>query len=398
MATVSDGEDRSRLEQAMARIWAESAGLIRARVETIEGVAVALLEGALSPDARAEAARAAHSLAGTAGSFGFTRGGELAREAENILKSSDTIEPSAVLRLASLVVDLRRELVDVKYRPGAAAPAAEPAKARLIAVDDDPMLLALLSEGLKEQGFEVETLNDPTIAAARIAAKSPDLVILDVDMPGLDGISLCRKLREQPSTSATPVLFLTSRNEPSAVSEMFAAGGDDHVTKPVQLDQLVPRIRNRLARSQTRTGAPAAPVTQARSANFTVDFAIVDDDPALTSLLTHALQSRGHQTAVFSDGTSAIAALGGSAPQVRPAIILLDVSLPGMDGLAVLRSLARDGITDRSRVIMLTARSSESETLQALELGAHDHIAKPFSLPVLMQRVRRALESIDQGR
>jgi DNA-binding response OmpR family regulator len=396
MAAVTDGDDRSRLEQAMARIWAESAGLIRSRVDLIEGAAVALLEGGLAPDARTEAARAAHSLAGTAGSFGFSRGGELAREAEKILKA-DAIEPKAVLRLASLAVDLRREVVDVEYRPGAAAPSGQPSKARLVAVDDDPMLLGLLAEGLKEQGFEIETINDPTVAAARIAAKSPDLVILDVDMPGLDGISLCRKLREQPSTAATPVLFLTSRNEPALVNEMFAAGGDDHVTKPVQMDQLVPRIRNRLARSQTRTSAGAAPTSESRATNFTVDFAIVDDDPALTSLLTHALQSRGHQSVVFSDVSSAIAALGGSAPQVRAGIILLDVSLPGMDGLAVLRSLARDGITERSRVIMLTARSSESETLQALELGAHDHIAKPFSLPVLMQRIRRALESIDQG-
>lgn len=382
----------------MARIWAESADLIRSRVETIEGVAVALLEGAVSAEARTEAARAAHSLAGTAGSFGFVRGGELAREAENILKSPEEIASSAVLRLASLVVDLRRELVNVTYRPGAAAPSAQPVKARLVAVDDDPMLLALLAEGLTGLGFEIETINDPTVAAARIAAKSPDLVILDVDMPGLDGISLCRKLREQPSTAATPVLFLTSRSEPALVDEMFAAGGDDHVMKPVQIDQLAPRIRNRLARSQTRASVPSAPVRENRGMNFTVDFVIVDDDPALSSLLTHALQSRGHSTAVFSDGTSAVAALGGSEPQVRPAIILLDVSLPGMDGLAVLRSLARDGITNRSRVIMLTARSSESETLQALELGAHDHIAKPFSLPVLMQRIRRALETIDQGR
>ena len=69
------------------------------------------------------------------------------------------------------------------------------------------------------------------------------------------------------------------------------------------------------------------------------------------------------------------------------------MSLPGLDGMAVLRAFARAGLTKRSRVIMLTARSLESEIVQALDLGAVDHVAKPFSIPVLMQRLRVALES-----
>ena len=84
-------------------------------------------------------------------------------------------------------------------------------------------------------------------------------------------------------------------------------------------------------------------------------------------------------------------ALTGPDPELRPELILLDVDLPGLDGISVLRQLARDGVLDRSRVIMLTARAGETEVLEALELGAVDHVAKPFSVPVLMQRVRRAL-------
>lgn len=71
--------------------------------------------------------------------------------------------------------------------------------------------------------------------------------------------------------------------------------------------------------------------------------------------------------------------------------MLLDVDLPGLDGLSVLRRLARDDVLSRTRVIMLTARAGEAEVVEALELGAFDHVAKPFSVPVLMQRVRCAL-------
>ena len=73
-------------------------------------------------------------------------------------------------------------------------------------------------------------------------------------------------------------------------------------------------------------------------------------------------------------------------------MVLLDVNLPGLDGLAVLRRLAHDGVLWRTRVIMLTFRSAENEVVEALELGAFDHVPKPFSLPVLLQRIRRTLQ------
>jgi DNA-binding response OmpR family regulator len=72
-------------------------------------------------------------------------------------------------------------------------------------------------------------------------------------------------------------------------------------------------------------------------------------------------------------------------------VILLDVDLPGLNGLALLRALRDDGVLGRSQVVMLTARSVESEVLEALELGAQDHVAKPFSIAVLLQRMRRIL-------
>jgi DNA-binding response OmpR family regulator len=83
--------------------------------------------------------------------------------------------------------------------------------------------------------------------------------------------------------------------------------------------------------------------------------------------------------------------LGGTRPQIRADVVLLDWDLPGRDGLTVLRGLAEDGGLIGTKVMMLTFRASEREVLSSLELGAADHVAKPFSVPVLMQRVRRLL-------
>ena len=123
----------------------------------------------------------------------------------------------------------------------------------------------------------------------------------------------------------------------------------------------------------------------------TVDVLVVDDDEALAGLLVHALETRGYSVQWLADGREAVEALGGARPAVRARVVLLDVDLPGYDGLSVLRALARERVLERTRVVMLTVRAGEREVLDALELGATDHVAKPFSIPVLLQRVRRAL-------
>ncbi|MCA1693251.1 MAG: response regulator, partial [Actinobacteria bacterium] len=123
-----------------------------------------------------------------------------------------------------------------------------------------------------------------------------------------------------------------------------------------------------------------------------VDVVIVEDDDALAALLQQSFQTRGYAVRLIADGEQALTQLGGPHPAVVAPVILLDWDLPGLEGIDVLRSLAAGGLLVRSRVIMLTARTSEREVVQALEAGAVDHVAKPFSVPVLMQRVRRAMD------
>jgi DNA-binding response OmpR family regulator len=122
-----------------------------------------------------------------------------------------------------------------------------------------------------------------------------------------------------------------------------------------------------------------------------VDVAIVDDDVALVSLLQHAMESRSLKVATFADGESAVTALTGKTPEVQAAVILLGVDLPALNGLDVLRRLKAVEVTRVSSVVMLTARTGERDVLTALELGAIDHISKPFSVPVLMHKVRMLL-------
>ncbi|PYO06172.1 MAG: hypothetical protein DMD30_13045 [Gemmatimonadetes bacterium] len=123
-----------------------------------------------------------------------------------------------------------------------------------------------------------------------------------------------------------------------------------------------------------------------------VDVAIVEGDAALVALLQHAMETRSLRVATFADGETAAAALTGASPEIQASVILLGVDIPALNGLEVLRRLKAGEITRLSSVVMLTSRTGERDVLAALELGATDHIAKPFSVPVLMHKVRTVLK------
>lgn len=123
-----------------------------------------------------------------------------------------------------------------------------------------------------------------------------------------------------------------------------------------------------------------------------VDVIVVEDDPMMADLIVRGLQGRGISTAWLGDGLEAVELLCGATPKRSARVLVLDIDLPGLSGTDVLRRLAADGVLATTEVIVLTARSGESEIVEAFELGAIDHVSKPFSVPILMQRVRCALD------
>ena len=135
-----------------------------------------------------------------------------------------------------------------------AAPAAP--EARLLVVDDEPNIVELLSASLRYAGFEVATASTGTTALTLARSFRPDLLVLDVMMPEMDGFELVRRLRSEGSR--TPVLFLTARDATEDKVTGLTLGGDDYVTKPFSLEEVVARIRAVLRRTSERAEAVGA--------------------------------------------------------------------------------------------------------------------------------------------
>jgi DNA-binding response OmpR family regulator len=124
----------------------------------------------------------------------------------------------------------------------------------ILVVDDEPTLLATLAENLGEDGFRVVTAADGREALVRFRADRPDLVVLDLMLPELSGLEVCRIIRQE---SSVPVLMLTARTGELDTVVGLEVGADDYVTKPFSLRELQARIRALLRRSEQQTPATA---------------------------------------------------------------------------------------------------------------------------------------------
>jgi len=126
----------------------------------------------------------------------------------------------------------------------------------VLVIDDEPELGRLIDYNLTKAGYLVLTARDGEAGLAAARKHAPDLVVLDVMMPGLDGWEVCKRLRQEPSTAALPILMLTAKAEESDRVLGLELGADDYLTKPFSVRELAARVKALLRRAEA-TAAPA---------------------------------------------------------------------------------------------------------------------------------------------
>lgn len=127
---------------------------------------------------------------------------------------------------------------------------------KVLVVDDEEPILELLKYNLEKAGFEVATAGDGVKGVETARKFQPDLVLLDIMMPGMDGVETCRRIREIPEIQKTFVIFLTARSEEYSEVAAFDVGADDYITKPIKPRALISRI-NAVFRRDHKTATPS---------------------------------------------------------------------------------------------------------------------------------------------
>jgi DNA-binding response OmpR family regulator len=290
----------------------------------------------------------------------------------------------------------------------------------ILMVDDDADILRLVSSALGATGFKVSTLNDPLNALSEIERIQPNLVILDVEMPGKSGLELCADIRLRPNFKELPIVFLTSRSEAENRIRGMQLGAVDYVMKPFQLKDLILRIRAVLAvggdwksrasqrppvaTQATTAAAPAeglpnspptaqvatsAPVATEHPAHGKDDILVIDDDEHIQKLLELFLREKGYRVRIAGDGLAGLQAIEKRVPD----LVILDVLLPKMNGFEVLRSIRANPATKDLYVLMLTAKTMESDVIRGTSLGSTDYVLKPFSPLELVAKINQLLRN-----
>ena len=138
-------------------------------------------------------------------------------------------------------------------------------RAKLLVVEDNTELLELMRLGLKQAGFTIGTATNGLEALKKARSLRPDLIILDLVLPELDGFAVCEALKRGADTAAIPIIMMTGLTSEFTRYAGMESGADEYVTKPVGPEQLVPRIKQLLRSSRTKAAASeckAAPATQ----------------------------------------------------------------------------------------------------------------------------------------
>lgn len=160
----------------------------------------------------------------------------------------------------------------------AESPKIQPHRDIVLVVDDSPDTLSFLTEAIEQSGATVLVAVGGDLALSLVDEITPDVILLDAVMPGLDGFETCRRLKAKPQLAGVPVIFMTGLSETEHIVKGLTAGGIDYVTKPIAPDEILARIRVHLASARAAQSARAALDTAGRTL-----FAVSEDGAVLWS-------------------------------------------------------------------------------------------------------------------
>lgn len=259
----------------------------------------------------------------------------------------------------------------------------------ILIVEDDEKNLRLARDVLQHHGYEIVGASTAEDALALAAARPPDLILMDIALPGMDGFEALEQLKGDASTAAIPVCALTAFAMEDDRERCLGAGFDGYLVKPITVAEFPNQVRGLLG-----AGNGASRASNARSALSPADSAVstapkivvVDDTLQNIKLLEAVLTSRGYVVIPAGSGEEALASVADEDPD----LVLLDIVMPVMDGYEVCRRLRADEATALLPVVMITASGAE-EKIKAIEAGADDFITKPVDQAELLARIRSLL-------
>ncbi len=268
--------------------------------------------------------------------------------------------------------------------------------ARILVVDDIEANVRLLEAKLAAEYYDVLTASDGPSALAIASSEQPDIVLLDVMMPGMDGFEVCRRLKEDPATRHIPVVLVTALDGRSDRIEGLEAGADEFLTKPIDDVLLFARVRSltrlklvidelrQREESGRRMGVIAGAASRLGGTGGRI--LIVDDNERQSQRVATEL-AVDHRPVVETDPEKALATARGPVD-----IVIVNASAKNFDGLRFCANLRSDEVSRHLPVLVIVDPDDRPRLVKALEIGVNDILTRPIDPQELSARARTQIK------
>ncbi len=347
-------------------VWNRFKGRISEQVAVIEQAYDAYLHNSLNPELQENAAREAHTLAGSLGTFGFPEGSKAARKIEKLLKSDIQLENCEITKLGELVTVLRQQI--------------EQNSSQQVSINENPLLLIVDDDKNLTQEIErvaVDFKLRVTIAETIKAAKNklyqehPNIVLLDphITPNRQDSFDFFKELKARKPP--VPLIAYSAETDFNSRLEIARHGTRTFLEKPVPILQVLEKVQQ---------------VLQAQDADAKI--LVVDDDPKTLALLQTLLQPWGLQVQTLGNPNY----FWGKLESVQPDLLILDVEMPDISGIEICQVVRNDPKWSELPILFLTVHSDAETVNRVFASGADDFVTKPIIGPELVTRIINRLE------
>ena len=271
--------------------------------------------------------------------------------------------------------------------------------ARVLVVDDIVANVRLLEAKLTAEYFEVVTAMNGLDALDAVQRTKPDIILLDVMMPGIDGIEVCSRLKANPVTRHIPIILVTALDQPEDRLRGLRAGADDFLTKPVNDISLFSRVKSLVRlkmltdelRVRAETTGSIGMVVRTDSAAPASEGNILLVDPRTSS--QERIQStlgETHQVSIAGEPQKALEI--AQAAVVPFELIIISIGGEGFDGLRLVSQFRSYDATRQTPILVIVDPSDQQQLLRALDMGVNDYLMRPVDRQELMARVNTQIK------
>lgn len=237
---------------------------------------------------------------------------------------------------------------------------------KVLVVDDEADIRDIVKTYLEEEGCEVIEAENGNEAIVKAQKEQPDLIVLDIMMPGINGFEVAKHLKDDPNTKDIPIIILSVLAQDS----QYRQGILDYISKPFRQEELLATVRKIFDNVDGKTK------------NKTV--LIVDDDPDIVDIISICLKENHLNVDKAYNGLEALE----KVKVKRPDLILLDINMPGMNGFDVIKNLKTGpAFCDIPIVVLTGTYISEEDKNHGLTLGVAKYLTKPFSADDLVKEI-----------